>query len=80
MSANLVHGRGTTRTDHRRELRDFEFGQPANVFGYDFAPELHVVEPEEGLIVLFPSSLFHRTVAFESDRQRISISFNCYGV
>lgn len=57
-----------------------EFGQPANAFGYDFAPELRVIEPQEGLIVLFPSSLFHRTVAFESDRQRISISFNCYGV
>jgi Flp pilus assembly protein TadD len=32
--------------------------------------------PEVGDLVLFPSSLFHRTVAFSADSERISIAFD----
>jgi tetratricopeptide (TPR) repeat protein len=34
------------------------------------------VEPEEGLLVLFPSYAFHETVAFEGDDTRIGLSFD----
>ncbi len=55
-----------------------EFGRPANTFGYEFTPEVRLVRPEEGMIVLFPSSVYHRTVPFDDAAQRISVSFNCY--
>ena len=32
--------------------------------------------PEEGLIVLFPSFFFHRTIPFESAEERISVAFD----
>jgi hypothetical protein len=32
--------------------------------------------PKVGDIVLFPSSLFHRTIPFESNEQRICIAFD----
>ena len=33
-------------------------------------------EIEEGDILLFPSSLFHRTIPFETDEDRICIAFD----
>jgi uncharacterized protein (TIGR02466 family) len=35
-----------------------------------------IVSPRVGDIVLFPSSLFHRTIPFNSDEQRICIAFD----
>lgn len=35
-----------------------------------------IVSPNVGDIVLFPSSLFHRTIPFNSDEQRICIAFD----
>jgi len=35
-----------------------------------------IVTPKVGDIVLFPSSLFHRTIPFHSDEQRICIAFD----
>jgi uncharacterized protein (TIGR02466 family) len=35
-----------------------------------------VVIPKAGEIVLFPSSLFHRTIPFSSDEQRICVAFD----
>ena len=32
--------------------------------------------PEPGAVVLFPSYLYHRTIPFRSDQQRISIAFD----
>ena len=34
------------------------------------------LHPEVGEIVLFPSSLFHRTIPFESDEERVCIAFD----
>jgi hypothetical protein len=36
----------------------------------------HAVQPEEGLLVLFPSYMFHGTVPFESDQPRTTIAFD----
>ena len=34
------------------------------------------VRPEEGMMVLFPSYVWHHTIPFESDTDRISIAFD----
>jgi len=53
-----------------------EFGRPAYHLPHTKEPKLRIVKPEEGLIVLFPSYMFHRTVPFESDDLRISFAFD----
>ena len=53
-----------------------EFGAPP--------PELTVgntglskrIKPEEGLLILFPSYFYHRTLPYESDDARISMAFD----
>ena len=51
-------------------------------FGVDYPKNkfksLYTVQPEEGTLILFPSYLSHRTVPFESDKQRICISFDVF--
>ncbi len=34
------------------------------------------VEPEEGLLVLFPSCMFHGTVPFADDAERLTVAFD----
>ncbi|WP_414673858.1 putative 2OG-Fe(II) oxygenase, partial [Methylophaga sp. UBA3595] len=34
------------------------------------------IAPEVGDIVMFPSSVFHRTIPFNSDEERICIAFD----
>ena len=38
-----------------------------------------IVKPEIGTMVLFPSSLYHSTVPFTSDEERICIAFDLCG-
>lgn len=45
---------------------------PSN--GYDFKEQ--VVETTKGGMVLFPSSLFHHTIPFESNEERMTIAFD----
>ena len=35
-----------------------------------------VIKPKEGDVIFFPSSVFHRTIPFESDEERICIAFD----
>ncbi len=53
-----------------------EFGGTA----YDFpaAPEMptRLIKPELGMMVVFPSYIFHRTVPYDSDEARISCAFD----
>jgi len=53
-----------------------EFGQPPEHFHGSVEPEVRAFQPEEGLMLLFPSYLYHRTVPFESAGTRISIAFD----
>jgi hypothetical protein len=34
------------------------------------------IQPEEGMLVIFPSYLPHKAMAYEGDKDRIIISFN----
>jgi tetratricopeptide (TPR) repeat protein len=51
-----------------------EFGRPAADFQYTVEPELRLYQPKEGLLLMFPSYYYHRTVPFGSPQTRISIS------
>lgn len=53
-----------------------EFGRPPDELVLSAEPPVRLVRPEEGLLVLFPSYLYHRTLPFESDQRRISIAFD----
>lgn len=55
-----------------------EFGRPSKHHNMDEGSETRVVEPSDGSLVLFPASMFHRTIPFEADAKRICISFNCF--
>ena len=53
-----------------------EFGRPPEEFRGEAAPDVRLVKPEEGLLLLFPSYLYHRTVPYESKDERVSIAFD----
>jgi tetratricopeptide (TPR) repeat protein len=53
-----------------------EFGGPQFEFQVSGEPKLYPVRPEPGLILLFPSYFYHRTLPSRSDELRISIAFD----
>ena len=53
-----------------------EFGRPYWDFQVRAEPETRLIEPEEGLMLLFPSYMFHRTLPFAGPGERISIAFD----
>ncbi len=53
-----------------------EFGQPPAHYHGSGQPELTLVEPRVGLLVLFPSYFYHRTIPFDGAGRRISIAFD----
>lgn len=53
-----------------------EFGQPGPLIRNSDDLSVKLVKPAEGLIVLFPSYLYHRTIPFYDRRRRVCISFD----
>ncbi|GMQ74988.1 MAG: hypothetical protein BMS9Abin01_0231 [Gammaproteobacteria bacterium] len=53
-----------------------EFGQPPDHYHGKSQPELTLEKPREGLLVLFPSYFYHRTIPFDVPGRRISIAFD----
>jgi len=53
-----------------------EFGRPQTVYRARAEPEVKLIRPVEGELILFPSFFFHRTVAFEAAAERICIAFD----
>lgn len=53
-----------------------EFGRPQTLYRPTQDPRPRLVRPEEGMMVLFPSYVFHRTIPFTADAQRICIAFD----
>jgi len=53
-----------------------EFNRPDESFDYTFQPEVLLKQPRAGLLLLFPSYAYHRTIPFESGTDRISIAFD----
>lgn len=52
------------------------FGEPDHEFPRRAEPRIVHVRPEEGLLVLFPSYFYHRTLPFDADGIRISVAFD----
>ena len=52
------------------------FGRPGALLADLDGLNCHTIRPQEGLLVLFPSYLYHHTIPFESSERRISIAFD----
>ena len=52
-----------------------KFGQPGLLTKPKLDPE-HFVKPEPGLLVLFPSYMWHGTVPFEGEDSRLTVAFD----
>lgn len=55
-----------------------EFGRPSDQLFFSKELPVMALEPQPGMIVLFPSATFHRTIPFTSAAQRISIAFDVF--
>ncbi len=53
-----------------------EFGATPDRIRTASPPELRLIEPAEGLLVLFPSYFYHRTLPFVSATTRVSLAFD----
>ena len=51
------------------------FGQPPGIYGLDHAPR-KLVKPQEGLLVLFPSYMWHGTLPFVGGQYRLAAAFD----
>ncbi len=51
-----------------------EFGRPQDHFGFKAEPLIHSLQPEEGLMVLFPSYFYHRTIPVAEKPEKLPIS------
>ena len=54
----------------------FEFGGGPARFPCKTAPQTRSIQPREGMMLLFPSYFYHRTVPFRSAEPRVSIAFD----
>ena len=57
-----------------------EFGLRPDGSRFAFEPLTASRRPREGLLLLFPAHLHHRTLEFGDPGKRITISFNCYAI
>ncbi len=53
-----------------------EFGRPQSICRATAEPEIRLVRPQEGLMVMFPSFSFHRTIQFDALAGHIRIAFH----
>jgi tetratricopeptide (TPR) repeat protein len=58
----------------------FEFGGNPERFPCQAVPETRAIQPREGLMLLFPSYFYHRTLPFTSSEPRVSIAFDAVPV
>ena len=64
------------RLPGQRQAGWIELGRPPEHLHCSVEPEVRAVQPEAGLMLLFPSYVYHRTVPFETPEVRISIAFD----
>ena len=74
--AALPSSLGSLGADDDAPAGWIEFGRPYWDFCVRAEPETRLIEPEEGLMLLFPSYMFHRTLPFTGAGERISIAFD----
>ena len=64
-----------TKTDPTDHAGALVFGQPSILTAPPLATE-HVIRPEVGMLVLFPSYFWHGTVPFVSAQTRLTVAFD----
>jgi tetratricopeptide (TPR) repeat protein len=79
---NHVHPRGWISSACYIELPDMSgdagalvFGQPSIITRPPLSPE-HTIHPQAGMLVLFPSYVWHGTVPFVSAQSRLTVAFD----
>lgn len=55
-----------------------EFNRPGYGIPASGREPLHVIAPKEGMLVVFPSYVWHRTIPFSGEGERISVAFDLY--
>ncbi len=70
---------GIARGDDRKGC--LSFGLPEDVLGEDIAAAYgeRIVRPEEGMLLTFPSHVYHRTYPHEGEGKRICVAFDLQG-
>ena len=58
----------------------FEFGGGPERFPCKTAPPTRTIQPRDGMMLLFPSYFYHRTVPFRAAEPRVSIAFDAVPV
>ena len=53
-----------------------EFGRPQENMAVKSEPDLRLIKPKEGMMILFPAYFYHMTIPIETTEQRISIAFD----
>lgn len=66
------------RADDPEHAGWIEFGRPGYGLPCRFEPDVLLVKPEVGLLLLFPSYIWHRTIPFPGPEQRVSIAFDLH--
>jgi uncharacterized protein (TIGR02466 family) len=69
----LPDAMGTTKENNAGWI---EFGRPPSRIAFRDEPHVFTDQPHEGLLILFPSYIFHRTLPFVDSKKRISIAFD----
>ncbi len=64
------------RADDDAHLGWIEFGRPPDRLPLTAEPRLRLIEPVEGMLLLFPSYIYHRTLPYDAAATRISIAFD----
>ena len=54
----------------------FEFGGGPSRYPCRVTPRVRTIQPRAGMLLLFPSYFYHRTVPFNAPEERISIAFD----
>lgn len=66
------------RMEGRGQEGWIEFGRPPESYEVGYEPDVELIQPAEGMMIVFPSYLYHRTIPYESDETRISIAFDVF--
>jgi len=53
-----------------------EFGRPPYYYACTEGHDIRSIQPHEGMLVLFPSYFYHRTIPFDDGNERITIAFD----
>ena len=67
-----------------KDIIEYEAGIEFSLHGDDFKIQKNIpkffLKPKIGDLILFPSSLYHKTIPFNSNEERICIAFDIHKI